>query len=68
MGREICAEEGEQMEGIDQNPWISLLRRKRRVDGSKAGLEEQGSVNNQRKPDSAPGGELKTIRRQRGHN
>lgn len=41
-GRESCAEEAGQMEGIYQNPWISLLRRKGRVDGGEAGLGEEG--------------------------
>ena len=52
------------MEGIHQNTWVSLLRRKGRADGRKAGLGEEGTLNNQRKPGRASGGESEMIRTQ----
>lgn len=44
---------GGQMEGISQNPWISLLRQKGRVGVNKAGLGKEGTVSNQRKAERA---------------
>ena len=49
------------MEGIHQNPWVSLLRRKGRADGRKARLGEEGTLNNQRKLGRASGGESEMI-------